>query len=133
KLLGVIWLGLVFVVVLKDIAGLLTLREWSYSPQADLSNITLRMWLPWLILSPALVLVIKRFPFHPERWIKTLGLHLILVMVFIFVHLAAVAYHYQFFVPDKVETMRVYAGWEHMGHFLVADPFILTDFIIYVL
>jgi two-component system LytT family sensor kinase len=29
--------------------------------------------------------------------------------------------------------MRVYAGWEHMGHFLVADPFILTDFIIYVL
>ena len=133
KLLAVIWLGLLFVVVMREIAGSVTLRNWNYDATADLSNITLRMWLPWLLMSPLLVMVIKKFLFYPDQWLKTLAWHLLFVMCFIFIHLAAIAYHYQYFEPDKLEAMRVYAGWEHMGHFLVADPFLLTDFIIYVL
>ena len=133
KLLAVVWLGLAFVVLLREVAGSLTLRDWNYAALADLENITLRMWLPWLVLSPFLVMAIKKTLFYPDRWMRTLLFHMVFAMLFIFIHLAAVAYHYQYFETDKIDTMRVYAGWEHMGHFLVADPFVLTDFIIYVL
>lgn len=132
KLLAIVWVGLLFVVAVREVAGNLTLRDWNYDASADLSNVTLRMWLPWLCLSPLLVIGIKRFLFYPETWIRTLLVHLVFVMLFIFTHLGLLAYHYQMFEADNVAEMRVYAGWQHMGHFVIADPFILTDFIVYV-
>ncbi len=133
RLLTVIWLGLSFVVLLREVVGNITIRNWDYDAFDDLYNITFRMWLPWVIMSPLVVLLIKRFLFYPEQWLKNLGLHLLFVAFFTLIHLAAVAYQYQVFEDNKLESMKVYAGWEHMGHFLVADPFILSDIIIYVL
>lgn len=133
RLLGVIWLGLVFVVFLREFAGTLTIRDWNYPVFEDLRHLTFNMWLPWVLMSPVVVLLIKRFLFLPDRLGRTIVIHILLVSLFTVLHLAGVAYYYEYFVDDQTSAMRVYAGWEHMGHFLVADPFILTDVIVYVL
>ncbi len=133
RLLTVIWLGLSFVVLLREVAGNITVRDWEYGALDDLYNLTFRMWLPWVLMSPFVVMLIKKFLFYPEEWKEKLGLHLLFAGMFTLIHVAVIAFHYEFFVEDKSDAMQVYAGWEHMGHFLVADPFILTDIIIYVL
>ncbi len=133
RLLTVIWLGLSFVVLLREVAGSITVRDWDYYALGDLYDVTFRMWMPWVFMSPFVVMLIKKFLFYPEKWMRNLGFHLLFVGMFTLIHVAAIAFHYEFFVEDKSDAMQVYAGWEHMGHFLVADPFILTDIIIYVL
>lgn len=133
KLLAAVWLLLAFLIFLRDLAGSLTVRGWEYAALEDLWHATMNTWLPWFVLSPLLVLLIKRFPFSPDRWAVSLMLHLALAMGFIIVHLAAAAYYFHFFEPDKDEAMLGYAGWEHMGHILVTAPFVLTDFMIYAL
>lgn len=133
KLLAVIWLGLLFIVVLREIAGSMTLRDWNYDAMADLERVTMRMWLPWVLMALPLTIVIKKYLFYPKPWLTTLVRHLAFVMCFIFFHLALVAYQFQYFEPDKEPVMQGYAAWEHMGHILIADPFLLTDLIIYML
>jgi|GEM_PF-288978 len=133
RILAVIWVGLAFVVMLREVAGTLTINNWSYSVTDDIRHLTYYIWVPWIVMSPIVVLAIKRFLFLPDRLTSTLTIHLFLATFFAIIHLAAVAYHYEYFVDDQPAAMRVYAGWQHMGHFLVADPFILTDVIIYVL
>lgn len=133
KLLAAVWLLLAFLIFLRELAGSLTVNAWDYAALADLRHSTLNTWLPWLVLSPLLALLIKRFPFLPDRWAASLIIHLGLAMGFIIVHLAAAAYYFHFFEPDKDEAMLGYAGWEHMGHILVTAPFVLTDFMIYAL
>lgn len=133
RLLGVVWIGLAFVILLRDIAGTLTINDWEYSVTENLSHLTFYIWVPWVVMSPLVVIAVKRFLFLPGKLKSTLIVHLFLVALFSIVHLAAIAYHFEYFVDDQTPAMRVYAGWQHMGHFLVADPFILTDVIIYVL
>lgn len=133
KLLAAIWLGLLFTVVLREIAGSLTLRDWQYDAAADLRLVTLQMWLPWVLMSVPLTIVIKKFLFYPDQWLSTLIRHLAFAMCFIFIHLAFNAIQFQYFVPEKPEIMQGYAAWQHMGHLLITDPLLLTDLIIYTL
>ncbi len=133
RLLGIVWIGLAFVILLRDVAGSLTINDWEYSVTDNLEHLTYYIWLPWVVLSPFVVIAVKRFLFLPGQLKSMVLVHLLLVAVFAIVHLAAVAYHFEYFVDDQTPAMQVYAGWQHMGHFLVADPFILTDVIIYVL
>src|SRR5690606_30995246 len=131
KLLAVVWLALALLIFLRELAGSLTIRQWDYAALEDLAHTTLHIWLPWLVLSPLLVLLIKRYPFSPDRWGRALAVHLAMAMGFTIVHLAATAYYFHFFVPDKDDAMQGYAGWEHMGHILVTAPFVRTDVMIY--
>lgn len=131
KLLIVVWLVLAFLIALRELAGSLTVREWDYAALDDLAHTTLHVWLPWLVLSPVLTIFIKRFPFAPDTWGSALLIHMALATAFILLHLAANAYYFHFFEPDKDAAMQGYAGWEHMGHILVTAPFILTDLMIY--
>ena len=117
--------------MLREFAGNLTLRSWEYAAFDDLFGITLRMWLPWLVVSPLVVAVVKRVPIMPDKAFKTLFIHLCLVSTLVLLHLAVLAYRYQFFEDNKAPEMLAYAGWEHMGHFIVGDPIVLTDFVIY--
>ena len=123
KLLAIVWLGLVLIIALRELAGTLTIPGWDNELRAiawEVWQASEKMWLPWVFMSPLLVLVVKRFAFNPEQWGRTLLLHLLFLTGFTLVHLAAVAYHYQYLSDDISDAMRLYAGWQHMGHFLVS-------------
>ncbi|PCH60341.1 MAG: hypothetical protein COC19_06070 [SAR86 cluster bacterium] len=133
KLLAIIWLALLVIFSLRELAGTLTMQGWQYDMRADLWLATVQMWMPWVFMSPLLVMAVKRFSFTLERWGTTLLWHLLFLTGFTVVHLAAVAYHYHYLSGLITEQMQLYAGWQHMGHFLVSDPFVLMDVMVYLL
>jgi two-component system LytT family sensor kinase len=129
--LGFIWLGCLIFVLLEQLSGFLTYRDFDIDPVQRLRGITLYIWMPWLVLAPCIALLSHRYEFLPRRWFLPLAAHIGLLLVLSLVHGLAVAYAYHY-GPDVTAEMATYEPWQHSGHFLFGDGMFLFDATFYV-
>jgi sensor histidine kinase YesM len=130
KILLVIAFGLVFYSVLSVASGMLTIHDYDANFLAQLRFLITKLWLPWAILSPVVVFLARRFPLSPSNWLPRLGLHVVFLLALSLLQVSILSYHYHFF-ETMPETMLSYRPWQHMGHFLFGDEFLLMHIIVY--
>lgn len=125
-----IWLGCVIYVVLEQIAGILTFREFAIDPVRRIHIITIYYWLPWLLLAPLVALMSRRFPIRPENWLLPLTAHLGLLVLASLCHglVIGYVYHYSHYLTPYMATFE---PWQHSGHFLFGDYMFLFDVVFY--
>ena len=130
KLLGAIWLGLLLYNILTQISGLLTIHDYNTNFMPLLLFMTLKIWLPWVVLSPAVVWLARRFPFRPENWNRAVLTHAGLLLGLSLIAGSALSFHYHF-REEMNEVMKTYEPWQHIGHFLFGDSLFLYNAVIY--
>ena len=129
-LLACIWLGTVLFVLLRQVSGLLTERNFSPNPLEPIGFITKYFWLPWFALAPLVAVLAKRLPIRPERWLWPICANVLAFLALAMAHSLAVAYVYHYF-GDINGAMATYAPWQHSGHFLFGDNMFLFEIITY--
>lgn len=127
-----IWLGLAIFTGLSQISSLFTSHHFNNHFWPHLEFLTLRVWFPWLVLTPVVLLLAIKFPVKPENWLKALILHACFLLVVSLVAGLAISLHYHFF-EDMSPGMETYQPWQHIGHFLFGDSVFLFNTIIYTI
>jgi two-component system, LytTR family, sensor kinase len=124
--LAFVWLGCAVYVLLEQVAGSLTLRDFSVDPLRRLRALTLDYWLPWVAFAPLVALCSHRFPIRPNRWFAPVGVHLLLLLGIALLHGLGIGYIYHY--SDQVTPqMATFEPWQHSGHFLFGDSMLLFD------
>ncbi len=131
-LMTVVVSGLSFYVLLTQISGILTIRDFESRFVSQLLFLLVKVWLPWVILSPIVVFFALRFPLLPDNWLSRSLIHFSALMGLSLIHMALVSYHYHYF-EDMSPVMATYQSWQHIGHFLFGDSIFLYNTIIYTL
>lgn len=129
-LLLCIWLGVVVFVLLRQVSGLLTERDFNLNPWQPIRFITVYFWLPWFLLAPIVAWVAQRVPIRPERWLWPISANVLTFLAISAVHALGVAYGYYYF-GDVNAAMSTYEPWQHSGHFLFGDNMFLFEVIVY--
>jgi len=131
-LLVAIWLGLALFALLSQISNWLTSHHFEMSFYSHLRFFTLRVWLPWLILTPIVLWLAYKFPIKPKNWLKGLLLHALFLLCLSIIAGLLISLHYHFF-EDMAPGMETYKPWQHVGHFLFGDNLFLFNTIIYTI
>lgn len=129
-LLLCIWLGVVLFVLLRQVSGLLTERDFHPNPWQPIRFITVYFWLPWFLLAPIVAGLAKRVPIRPERWLWPICANVLTFLAISAVHALGIAYGYHYF-GDVSAAMSTYQPWQHSGHFLFGDNLFLFEVIVY--
>ena len=127
-----IWLGLAFFAALSQLSSWLTSHHHEMSFLSHVKFFTLRVWLPWLVLTPIVLWLAIKFPILPKNWLKALLLHALFLLVLSFISGLVISFHYHFF-EDMAPGMEAYQPWQHIGHFLFGDNLFLLNTIIYTI
>lgn len=131
-LLALAGVGLLLYVVLVEAVGAITVHDWQADFLGRSGFLLLNVWLPWCALGPALVWWMRRYPITPPRWGRDVLRYLLVFLIASLVHLAVIAYRYHYAVAPHSKEMAAYAGWQHMGHFLIGDAVLLFDAILFM-
>lgn len=131
-LLTAIWLGLVFFAALSQASSWLTSHHFEMNFLSHVKFFTLRIWLPWLVLTPIVLWLAIKFPIKPENWLKALLLHALFLLLLSFISGIFISLHYHFF-ENMAPGMETYQPWQHVGHFLFGDNLFLFNTIIYTI
>jgi sensor histidine kinase YesM len=131
-LLIFIWLGIAFFAVLSQISSWLTSHHFEMNFFSHLRFITIRIWLPWLVLTPIVLWLAIKFPIMPKNWLKALLIHALFLLCLSFIAGLLISLHYHFF-EDMTPGMETYQPWQHIGHFLFGDNIFLFNTIIYTI
>lgn len=128
--IALIWVGCVVFVGFEQLAGRLTLRDFSVDAPQRILQLTLWYWLPWVAFAPFVAWLSRRLPVRPDYWIMPAVAHLLLLTALIGIHSLSFAYiyHYSSFVTPEMAT---YEPWQHSGHFLFGDDGLLFLVIFY--
>jgi len=127
-----IWLSLALFALLSQISSWLTSHHFEMSLFAHLKFFTLRIWLPWLVLTPIVLWLALLFPIKPKRWLKGLLLHAFFLLSLSFITGLLISLHYHFF-EDMSPGMENFKPWQHTGHFLFGDNIFLFNTVIYTI
>lgn len=122
--------GLCIYVAFSQLSGLLTINDYVPFALKQLEVLLIKIWLPWVLLSPLVLWISRTYPIEPENWLKQIFLHLGIFLILSLAHIAVLSYHYHFF-ELMAEGMERYQPWQHIGHFLFGDSFFLFNLIIY--
>ncbi len=125
-----IGLGFVFYSLLAQLSGYLTIHGFRFNFVEQVKDILLRVWLPWVLFSPLIVLITRRIPIRPDKWLYYIPLHVLVFLGLTLIHLSIRSYHYHYF-EDMSDNMATYDAWQHIGHFLFGDRVFLFNAIIY--
>ena len=131
-LLIFIWLGLAFYLLLSQISSWLTSHHFELAILANIEFITVRIWLPWVALTPVTLWLALRFPIKPKNWLKGLLLHSLFLLCLSLIAGLFISLHYHFF-ENMTQSMESYQPWQHIGHFLFGDNLFLFNIIIYTI
>jgi two-component system LytT family sensor kinase len=131
-LLVSIWLGLTFYSLLSLISNWLTSHHFEMNLFSHVEFITLRIWLPWVVLTPIALWLALRFPIKPKAWLKDLLIHAIFLLSLSLISGLFISFHYHFF-ENMSAGMEAYKPWQHIGHFLFGDNLFLFNTIIYTI
>ncbi|WP_052073123.1 sensor histidine kinase [Thalassotalea sp. ND16A] len=131
-LLVSIWLGLAFYALLSQISNWLTSHHFEMSFFSHLEFFTIRVWLPWVVLTPVALKLATQFPVMPKNWLKALLLHAFFLLSLSIIAGLLISFHYHFF-EDMAPGMETYQPWQHIGHFLFGDNLFLFNTIIYTI
>jgi len=131
-LLASIWLGLTFYSLLSLISSWLTSHHFEMNLFAHIEFITLRIWLPWVVLTPIALWLALRFPIKPKAWLKDLLIHAFFLLSLSLISGLFISFHYHFF-ENMSAGMEGYKPWQHIGHFLFGDNLFLFNTIIYTI
>lgn len=129
---GSIAVGLWVFIVFTQISGVLTIQNYESFAVEQTEFLMLKVWLPWLLLSPFVLWIAKKFPFSPENLVRKVLLHFGLFLALSLMHVSVISLHYHYF-GDMAHDMDKYQPWQHIGHFLFGDEFFLFNLIIYTL
>ena len=129
-LLVCIWLGTLLFVLLRQVSGVLTERDFSPNPVGPLWYITRYFWLPWFVIAPLVAVLARRLPIRPERWLWPLCANVLLFLAITVVHSLSVAYFYHY-LGAVSPAMATYQPWQHSGHFLFGDHMFVFEIITY--
>ncbi len=129
-LLVSIWLGLALFTLLTQISNWLTSHHSEMRVFSHLAFFTLKVWLPWVVLTPVVLWLAIKSPITPDNWLRALLLHAIFLMSLSIVAGLFISFHYHFF-EDMSPGMESYQPWQHIGHFLFGDNLFLINTIIY--
>jgi sensor histidine kinase YesM len=127
-----IWLGLAFYSLLSVISSWLTSHHFEMNLFAHIEFITLRIWLPWVVLTPIALWLALRFPIKPQTWLKGLLIHAFFLLSLSLISGLFISFHYHFF-ENMSPGMQAYQPWQHIGHFLFGDNLFLFNTIIYTI
>ena len=125
-----IWVGIQIYNGMLQVSGILTVRGFRPDFPGYLVFSTLKIWMPWVVLSPAVVFLARRYPLRPDNWIRMALLHLGFLLALSLIAGTALSLHYHF-REEMNEAMKGYQPWHHIGHFLFGDSFFLFHAIIY--
>ena len=125
-----IWLGLTFYSLLSVISSWLTSHHFEMNLLAHIEFITLRIWIPWVVLTPIVLWLALRFPIKPKTWLKGLLIHALCLLCLSLISGLFISFHYHFF-ENMSAGMQAYQPWQHIGHFLFGDNLFLFNTIIY--
>jgi two-component system LytT family sensor kinase len=131
-LLASIWLGLTFYSLLSLISSWLTNHHFEMNLFSHIEFITLRIWLPWVVLTPIALWLALRFPIKPKAWLKDLLIHAFFLLSLSLISGLFISFHYHFF-ENMSAGMEAYKPWQHIGHFLFGDNLFLFNTIIYTI
>jgi two-component system LytT family sensor kinase len=131
-LLVSIWLGLTFYSLLSLISSWLTNHHFEMNLFSHIEFITLRIWLPWVVLTPIALWLALRFPIKPKAWLKDLLIHAFFLLSLSLIYGLFISFHYHFF-ENMSSGMEAYKPWQHIGHFLFGDNLFLFNTIIYTI
>lgn len=129
-ILAAIWVGLLAYNVLGQVSGFLTVHEYRPNFFGRLTYMTLKIWVPWVLLSPIVVWLARGFPVRPDNWVRQIATHLLLLLALSLLAGSALSFHYHF-REEMSEIMKTYQPWQHIGHFLFGDSLFLYNAIIY--
>lgn len=129
-ILAAIWVGLLAYNILGQISGMLTVHDYRPNFFGRLTYMTLKIWVPWVLLSPVVVWLARRFPVRPDNWVVQIIMHLFLLLMLSLIAGSALSFHYHF-REEMSEIMKTYLPWQHIGHFLFGDSLFLYNAIIY--
>ncbi len=127
-----IWLGLAFYSLLSQISNWLTSHHFEMNLLAHIKFITLRIWIPWVVLTPIVLWLALRFPIKPKTWLKGLLIHALFLLSLSLISGLFISFHYHFF-ENMSPGMETYQPWQHIGHFLFGDNLFLFNTIIYTI
>jgi len=129
-LISSILVGLVVYNLLSQVSGLLTIHNYNNQFWPYLEFLILKIWLPWVLLTPLIIWIGRKFPITPQNWSKAVILHTVILVLISILEVGVISFHYHFFetMPD---TMKAYEPWQHIGHFLFGDSVFLFNLIIY--
>ncbi|MEW6990668.1 sensor histidine kinase [Colwelliaceae bacterium 6441] len=127
-----IWLGLAFYALLSQISKWLTSHHFEMIFLSHLKFFTIRVWLPWVVLTPIVLWLATKFPIKPKKWLKALLMHAFFLLVLSLITGLLISLHYHFF-EDMSPGMETYKAWQHIGHFLFGDDLFLFNTIIYTI
>ncbi len=123
--------GLLLYVALIEVVGAVTVHDWQADFFGRSGFLLLNIWLPWCLMGPVLVWWMRRHPIRPPRWGRDVLHYIGIFLLTSFVHLAAIAFRYHYAIAPHKPEMASYAGWQHMGHFLIGDAVLLFDAILF--
>ena len=129
-ILVAIWVGLLFYNILGQVSGVLTVHDYEPDFLRDMTYMTLKIWLPWVLLSPVVVFLARRFPVRPDNWMRVALLHMLFLLALSLLAGSALSFHYHF-REEMSEVMKTYLPWQHIGHFLFGDSFFVYNAFIY--
>lgn len=130
KLLLAILFGLAIYTLLTEISGLLTIRDHQTRFWPHLSFMVIQIWLPWLVMTPVVILLSDLFPVTPKNWVKNLLIHCVFLVLLSVSTTLLSSLHYHYF-EEMSAYMATYQPWQHTGHFLFGDRIFLFNTIIY--
>ncbi len=129
-LLFAIWIGLAIYSGLSQISDWLTSHHFEFRFLRQLEFLTYRVWLPWVVMTPVVLWLARRFPVKPDNWFSGLALHMVFLLLLSINSALVISFHYHFF-EDMAPGMETYQPWQHVGHFLFGDGVFLFHTIIY--
>ncbi len=129
-ILVAVWVGLLFYNLLSQFSGMLTIHNYQPDFWSRMHVMTLKIWLPWVVLSPLVFLLARRFPVRPENWVRLAVIHMLLLLALSLLAVSVLSFHYHF-REEMNEVMKTYQPWQHIGHFLFGDSLFLYNAIIY--
>ncbi|NQZ09509.1 MAG: histidine kinase [Algicola sp.] len=131
-LLLTIGMGLLIYVVLSQVSDFLTSHNFKSDFVNQLTLLLGKVWLPWVALSPLVVIIALRFPISPNSWPKLMLGHFVMLLILSLLHGLAISYYHHYFgLAD--ELRHAYLPIQHIGHFLFGSSFFLFNLIIYMI
>ncbi|MEM9530302.1 MAG: histidine kinase [Pseudomonadota bacterium] len=128
--LGAIWVALMAYNLLSQVSGYFTVHDFHPNFLSQLVYLTLKVWLPWAVISPLVVWLARRFPMRPENWVRLALLHMFFLLVLSLLVTSVLSFHYHY-REEMAEMMHGYEPWQHIGHYLFGDRLFLYNAVIY--
>src|SRR5688572_23883339 len=85
-LVACIWFGLVLFMLLRQVSGLLTERDFTPAFIRPVRFLTVYFLLPWLLFAPLVAVLATRLPIRPERWLWPLCANILLFLAIAMAH-----------------------------------------------